>query len=649
MNQLPVRDIVLYKHGVGFFVREGTVTGEQVTLNFLQDEINDVLKSLSVFDRGGGQVLGIHYQTPVNSVQQLARSSIQLDPNSTLADLLRQLRGRRVILNVQTNAQEFVDFTGRLLGLDEWENEHGRQPRVVSLLEDSGQIRAFRFSDLRGIQVEDAMAQRDLSYFLDSSLDEDHRRSIHVSLSPGEHQLVMFYVAPSPTWRVSYRLVAEYDAEAKTGKALLQGWGLFDNRLEEDLKNIRVTLVAGRPISFIYDLFSSYIPKRPKVQDIVHDAPAPIAFSAGRSQSYERAEMDEARGGSAPRQFLAKMSIDDASSSLNIQQETKDSGELFQYIVTTPVSVKRGESALVPIISSELQYTRELLYNGAKLPDYPVAALRLTNATGLTLERGPVTLVEDGDYKGEAIIPFTKPDNPLYLAFAVELGIKVTERHTSSQQTSGLHIQKSLLMYEEYLVEQINYALENTTDKPQTVTIEVTRRNGWELFGTRVADVETSEEVRWHIDIAPHSTGLFTRKERYRTYREERLEDLSYQKLQQFLENQWLDQSIIGNVSVLLDNHNSIIQAQKQREELNAERKQIYEQQEQLRANLGALSNGTQEASLRQRLLNQLEISQNRLEEIDKQVAEIKQRISEAEKRIQQIITKLNDKAEKSS
>ncbi len=645
MAELPVREMVLYKHGVGFFVREGLLEGERLTLTFRQDEINDVLKSLSVFDRGGGQVLGIHYQTPMDKAARLANSSIHLSSTASMNDLLRDLRGRRVLLGVEVSPGIVEVFGGRLIGVDEWETEKLRRPHLVSLLGDDGQIRAFRFTDLRTLTIEDGLAQHDLGYFLDTSMSEDTRRAVNIRLSAGEHQLVVFYVAPSPTWRVSYRLVAESEEGGAKGKALLQGWGLLDNRLEEDLENVRVTLVAGQPISFVYDLFSSHIPERPLVQDEARIAPGPIEFAAAAPKLQDDMEAEVAQYALArsaiPSPASAMPSRTEMTRAAAVSTETRDTGEFFQYVVTTPVSVRRGESALVPIINSEINYERELLYNGAKLANHPVAALRFDNSSGLTLERGPVTLVEDGDYKGEAVVPFTRPDNQVYLPYAVELGIKVTERHTTSRQTYGLHIEKSVLVYEEYLMEQINYALENTTGKPQTVTIEATKRADWEMFGTRVADVATSDALRWRIEIAPHSTGLFTRKERQRITRSEQLHDLTYQRLQQFLENQWLDQAVIGSLSVLLDNHALIQQAQTQQQTLGAERKTIYEQQEQIRANLGALGSSEQEAALRGRLLKQLESGQNRLEEIDKLLADLKERISDAEKRIQQIVSKL--------
>src|SRR5258708_30520496 len=118
MSTLPVREMILYKHGVGFFVREGTVSGEDVELTFRQDEINDVLKSLAVFDRAGGQVLGIHYQTPMAKATRLANSSIRLSNSSSLRDLLRDLRGRRAALTLQTPPASAEPSTGRIIDVD---------------------------------------------------------------------------------------------------------------------------------------------------------------------------------------------------------------------------------------------------------------------------------------------------------------------------------------------------------------------------------------------------------------------------------------------------------------------------------------------------------------------------------------------------
>jgi hypothetical protein len=668
MANLPVREMVLYKHGVGFFVRQGEVEGEKVALTFRSDEINDVLKSLAAFDQTGGQVLGIHYQTPMDIQARLASSSINLSTGSSLRDLLRDLRGRDCELIFETVAGSPETLKGRVIGMDEVYTQE-EFVASVSLLTEQG-VRIFPFSSLRSVRIFDEQSAHDLTYFLDTSMAEDDRRVVTIRLSEGQHDLAVYYVAPSPTWRVSYRLVAESDKEANTGKALIQGWGLFDNRLEEDLEDVRVTLVAGQPISFIYELYASRIPMRPTVQDATRIAPGPIEF-AGGAMAYDSPELDEAVGllsakiesasiprkrrlgevhdGAATTDYMAqyaaapapRMSREMAASAPQAQAETKDTGETFQYVVTAPVSVKRGESALVPIIGKEINYQRELLYNAAKLPNHPVASLRFDNKTGLTLERGPVTVVEDGDYKGEAVIPFTKEDNQVYVPYAVELGIKVTERPSYRTVLSGLKIENGAIFEQVYHVNEVGYIIENTTAKPQVVMIEALIATNYELFETAKPAVETANERRWPVDVKARSKAEFVRRERMLRYERREIRSLDYRGLSNYLENKWLDKSTYDQLRDILDTIQQMRKAQGKITELEKEREQIYRQQEQLRANLGALQPTGQEATLRNRLLKQLETSQDRLDAIDKERAESQEFINQSEKRIQELINNL--------
>lgn len=650
MTDLPVREIVLYKHGVGFFQREGKTSDEKVSLTFREDEINDVLKSLAVFDRAGGQVLGIHYQTPMDRDARLADSSIRLSNTASLCDLLSSLRGRRVELEL---ANDIV--RGRVIGLDT-ENEERLDRSVVSIAaENDGKVRVFRLKTLLGVRILDDRADHDLHYFLDTSMREDLRRRVTVRLSPGKHKLVVYYVAPSPTWRVSYRLVAETAEDGDGGRALLQGWGLFDNRLDEDLEDVRVTLVAGQPISFIYDLYASRIPERPTVEDEARIVAGPVEFKAKRADRRMATAAGPALGMVAPAPMMEApvevfareraddtwVRIDDMEETVSPVAEGQESGEFFRYEVTTPVSVKRGESALVPIIGAEIAYSKELLYNGAKLPHHPVASLRFANSTGLTLERGPVTVIEDGGYRGEAVVPFTRADTEVYLAYAVELGVRVVERVEHRTEMAGLNIQAKYLIINEYQVQTVAYTLDNATERDLTITLEAPIRTGYELFETPLPDVETIAERRWHVPVPAHSNAEFVRRERRLTRRHEEVRDLTYQRLQRYMEDRWLDQATFDLLAGLLDNLAFIENAHAEQEEISAERKSIYDRQGQLRKNLTTLKPAGEEGPLRMRMLRQLEASEDRLEEIDARLAELDEQIAQAEAQVEQTLAAL--------
>src|SRR5438105_394968 len=70
---LPVRQVVLYKHGIGFFERSGTLgAGETARLDFKPDEMNDVLKSLTINEKGGGKISGLRYDSSIPLEVKLA-------------------------------------------------------------------------------------------------------------------------------------------------------------------------------------------------------------------------------------------------------------------------------------------------------------------------------------------------------------------------------------------------------------------------------------------------------------------------------------------------------------------------------------------------------------------------------------------------
>lgn len=652
MNDLPVREIVLYKHGVGFFVRRGRIHANLVQLHFRQDEINDVLKSLAVFDRAGGKVLGLHYQTPKDKAARLASSSIRLSDTGALRDLIRDLRGRRVKIVFETALGTPEIVIGRIMGIDEPQTEN--ETAVVLVRTESSDVRAFELRAFRSVTLEEESSNEDLSYFLETSISEDDRRTVYVRLSDDDvHDLFISYVAPSATWRVTYRIVAESDESNEAGKALLQGWGLFDNRLEEDLEDIKVTLVAGQPISFVYDLYASKIPQRPTIDDEARVAPSPVEYDpiaerlrditiddlelSDYSVEEEAMAFNSAFGG-------IQYSRDEFAQANPSQAAGRETGEFFQYEVTTPVSVKRGESALVPIISKEVSYTRELLYNGEKLPNHPVVSLRFLNDTELTLERGPITVVEDNDYKGEAVMPFTRHNNPVYLPYAVELSVRVTERQRSNMETRGLKIEDEYIILENYNALTKTYIIENNTHDAVQVTVEAFKREGYDLYDTRPPDSQNAREMRWQMAVPAQGGAEFTYKERQLNRHRIQLRNLRYQELDEFLENKWLDQATFDQLRAMLETVKTSQEAQRHSDILKQEREALYKDQEQIRANMQALQTTGPEAEFRNRLLGELEEAQNRLREIAQQLSQLSSQINTAEAERQAMIDQLTAK-----
>ena len=533
---------------------------------------------------------------------------------------------------------------GKLLGLDEPPERHPLASALVSLLLDEAAgagatVRTEALERVHGVDILDERGAADLRFFLQTSLTQDEYRSVTVRMSPGEHDLSVSYIAPAPTWRVSYRLVL--DPKAKGGpQALLLGWGIFDNRLEEDLQGISLSLVAGMPISFVYDLYTPFTPERPEVKEEARVAAAPVEFEeaafgmaadmAARAPRAMRAAMPAP---AAP--AMQKMAAREAfAAAQTVTTKGEALGELFQYVIQTPVTVGRGQSAMVPVVSADLAYQKDLLYNGRKMATHPVATLRMKNASGLTLERGPVTVLDDGEYVGEAVLPFTAVGGEVVVPYAVELGAKVSESSGSSREIYRLFIKGGYLHFEEWDVRWHEYRLSNQTANPLAVLVEHPRSSNYDLFDTAHPKEHTDDYLRFEVQTPAWGETALKVQERRLVSRYEEVQKQSHQTLQRYLKQGLMDRNAYDQVVKLLMLYDTIADYEKQLKQLEGERDKIYKAQQQAQGNMQALSQVGKEGALRAKYVEQLEATEAQLRELEKREAELKAAIKQVEDEI---------------
>ncbi|MEM9980695.1 MAG: hypothetical protein AAF808_23975, partial [Cyanobacteria bacterium P01_D01_bin.2] len=365
--------------------------------------MDDVLKSLAAFPQGDAQVINVSYETPEDKQAALANAPIVLSKNSALLDLLRSLRGRNIRLHLPPtanlpgtqSAKAAEDaIAGTLLGIDTAPTPKATTETSaldntlvtlqISDLTSDSHLRTYKLSQIQGVDILDDRSGEDLRYVLELSRANPDKRSVTILLNQPDQDLLVSYIAPTPTWRVSYRLVYTPDPNpqqetpetpSSSGKLLLQGWGIVDNQLDEDLDNVELTLIAGQPISFVYDLYTPRLVKRPKVKEQDRTVAGPIMLDealpeadkstepammmAVRAAGSADLEADSGSYGLRGQPLSAKRSSKpamrrDMAAATQVNTEGTDKGELFQYNVVNPISIKRGQSAMVPIVSGML-------------------------------------------------------------------------------------------------------------------------------------------------------------------------------------------------------------------------------------------------------------------------------------------------------
>ncbi|MCA9663904.1 MAG: hypothetical protein KC486_36600, partial [Myxococcales bacterium] len=274
---LPVTSVVLFKHGVGYFERHGKITGEAtVELSFRASEMNDVLKSLTVLDDGGGAVSSISYESTQPLSKQLEDFAIQIPEDRAMSGLLAQLTGSRAIVYRSDGSTE-----GVIAGVEPFTRREGDQAidsHRLCLWVAGASLESYDLADVRRIELSDPALRKDLQHLLDiliSAKKKDLKRLTIFARGDGERALTVSYVIETPVWKTSYRALL-YGASTA-----IQGWALVDNTQDEDWDNVSLTLVAGLPISFVHDLYSPRYKKRPVVVVEEEAAYAPPVLESG--------------------------------------------------------------------------------------------------------------------------------------------------------------------------------------------------------------------------------------------------------------------------------------------------------------------------------------------------------------------------------
>ena len=264
-GKLPVRRVVLYKNGVGYFEHLGRVRGSQdVHIDFTSAQLNDVLKSLTVLDLNGGHITGVDYNSEAPLARRLGTLRLALSERPSVSEFLGALRGARIEVRGATGPA----VTGKLLSVERktrnsanWTSE----TEEISLISDTGEVRTVDLNPATSVRIVDHDLQLEVGKYLGliaSAREQDVRRMTVSTAGTGERNLYVSYISEVPIWKTTYRIVLPSKPDKKP---LLQGWAIIDNTVGEDWNDVDLSLVAGAPHSFIQQLSEPYYGRRPIV------------------------------------------------------------------------------------------------------------------------------------------------------------------------------------------------------------------------------------------------------------------------------------------------------------------------------------------------------------------------------------------------
>lgn len=613
-DELPLRRVVVYRNGVGYFERAGRVESDRVTFKMRPRQVGDFLATLAIVERGGSSVRSASFPIEVEE---------DVDPNAPSA--------------------EFMGV------LEAWKAPEPRK------------------------------ARRKL-------------KEVTIRLDGEEHDLAIGYVASTPVWRPSYRVVVH-----PGGQVELQAWGIVQNLSGEDWKDVELTLVAGAPLAFESTLGDPVIPGRPVVTDEGEviasvpegltsldehehgDAPSapPPAAAPTEDYAYEFDDAEEsssslrraatARGSAAPSAAKRQAPKLETSKKVEASKERAERPSLSpprrlntlaavaveagttHYSLPGRVTVPDESATMVLLLSQRVKGEAVFLFApDAGVPDsasHPFRVVRFTNETQGLLERGPIAVFEKGAFLGQGLLEPLPSRGKATVPFSLERGLAI--EHESKYLQLGARIFKieaGELTFERDSVSQTIYRIKNGTDRPARVLVRHPRSPNARLekppqgtednVGTGVALIPADVKARSKGELVVDERTPVQQHVNWRS-------PLADEAVQAYLKDPRGDRSLQDRLRSAWTIRQKLEQASDEERKLLTEQAELEKASRETRLSLSAIEKNAQAGDLRQKLTQRLGELQTRLEQISKRLVEVRLTINEQEVRFRDAVREL--------
>lgn len=676
-STLPIKRVVLYSNGVAYIERRGVVTGDaEIDLRFRQSQVDDVLKSMVVIDRGQGKIGSISYGSSQPASARTAEIPFSVDAETEdssdsrggLANILSQLQGDNVSIvhakGTATGAVVTVDRKDTLVG-PKGDDQKVTAEYSVVIGSQIGELTSIPLSDIRSVKLLDANTRRDLNEFSDAVASARRRDSKTITISAhgsGQREISVSYVVAAPIWKTSYRVVLD-----EKGDPFFQGWAIVDNVSDDDWRDVELSMISGSPVSFIQNLqkpLYRYRPIVPIPDDLnlvpqIYDPEAGDGIGFGSGNGTGDGDGSGSGGGNVSVTPSQKGLFSSANgnyivssgfqgSGLSDSLATDDTGvntaatgeavgDLFEYKILAPVTVEKNRSALIPIVQTRMEGERVSILRDEAVPSAQEEAssdeddltappsssaprgrigLRLKNTTNLTFEGGPLTVMDSGAYAGEALMERLKPREDRLISFGVDLGTLIRTKTVEDRQPAKIiKAVEGVFQIHYFKTLKKTYWLSNQTPNPRVFYIERPVRKGWELSADTPKPASTTARFyRFRVELKPFETQEIAIGENLGMMDKYELRTLSPKDLLALVVKKTIDEATRAKLAPLVDLRIKLNDIDVKIERGEKETEEITADQARLRENIEALTKTNSAKDLIARYISRANEQESRLE-----------------------------------
>ena len=672
---LPLEKVVLFTSGVGFFQHGGKVDGDaQVEMAFKSEQINDLLKSMVLEDRDGGTVAAVSYASRDPITKTLGTFAVNLTDNPSIGQILGRLRGARIEVEAAPPA------SGTIVGVEKRTVPVGDDQTVekefVTILTKEG-LRTLALDTITRLKLLDERLQGELEKalaVLALGTDND-RKSVTLDFAgKGARRVRVGYVQEAPVWKTSYRVVlgaedgkaAEKDKDKKQEKALLQGWAIVENTTDQDWKDVRMSLVSGRPISFRMDLYQPLYVPRPEVRQELYASLLPQQYGqdlANRDREFAAAGERQGRiqlarpekaasglRGAAAAYAPAEssvvgdgnaLSLDMAANAGSIQSVAQGAalGELFRYEIDKPVSIARQRSAMLPIVSEQIEAEKVSIYDDRVLAKHPLAGLRLVNSTKLNLMQGPVTVYDGDVYAGDARVEDLAPGSERLVSYAVDLDVEVAPRtEPRPEEIVSVKLAKGTLVVTRKLARRKIFEIKNSAADAVKLLVEHPREEPWKLVAPEKPAETTRDRYRFAVTAEPGKPVTLEVAEEQQTLQQLALVNTDDSTILFFTNAKQTSPAVKEALTAVIERKREIERFVQERAKREQEVNVVGQEQERIRQNMAQLE---RTSDLYTRYVQKFAVQEDRVETLRKEVADLQAKELEARRALDDYLQQL--------
>lgn len=631
-QDLALKRVMLSSGGLGYFEYEASVEGNAtLKLTVSLDQVDDVLKSLVVYDdKGGVGGLSLPGREPLR--QTFKDMPFDQTAFESPANLLGALKGAQISVGGPRA------LSGRIVSVEEETQALKDGVTIkrtrVALFTDTG-IQQFILEDAENLQFADPALRDKIGQALlaiQSNRAKEARTLDLATRGQGQRTVRVAYIVAAPVWKASYRMTLP--ADAATPKAVLQGWATVENLSGQDWKGVELTLVSGRPVAFRQALYEAYYVSRPEVPVEVAGRLNPYIDRGGVDVAdvKRRAEMApppppappapartmERFGGAA--EVTAGKPMSQAG---NVEQvEATDAATQVVFKFPTAVTVANGRTLSIPVIDRQMPAQRLALFQSDTTARNPLAALRVTNDGETGLPPGILTIYERDKagmvaYVGDARLSSFPIGEQRLLAYALDEKITVERDVAQTERIATGTIADGVLRYSRVIRQTATYRVRGPAKEPRQLVVMQRRLPGWTLTKPDAKGIELSEgSYRIPFQLpGGDQTQVFEVAQEQIQRQELRLFDTRSDQIKVFAQASEFDAKTREALTRILQLQQAVGEAERRLAQVDADKQQIVQEQARLRDNLARVPANS---DLQRRYLATLDKQETELEALAK-------------------------------